>query len=204
MNKKQSQSGNAHIVIIIVLVIGLLGALGYIFYQNFTAVPIDETPKVVALKTLLAGDFGDKGDYGTLQARGYVTTQAIEYMPGASGPYSCHNGGCVTNNYAYFNIVKTENTHLSAYLLNNHGNSYVQDNAIGIGCVEDGIISYSNISDENGMKTYNISSTDTTKILAATAEKPIDLSIEKLNFTGGGSGAPVCYSQFTTFNIINE
>ena len=57
MNKKQSQSGSAHLVIIIVLVVALLGALGYIFYLNFMqpkATPtVAETPApVVVAQTL--------------------------------------------------------------------------------------------------------------------------------------------------------
>ena len=32
---KTSQQGSAHVIIIVVLVLGLLGALGYIFWQNF-------------------------------------------------------------------------------------------------------------------------------------------------------------------------
>ena len=35
MNKKQSQSGFAHLAIILVLVVALLGALGFVFWQNF-------------------------------------------------------------------------------------------------------------------------------------------------------------------------
>jgi len=53
VNKKQSQSGSAHLVIIIVLVIALLGALGYVFYINFmqpksTPAP---TPEVAVVST---------------------------------------------------------------------------------------------------------------------------------------------------------
>lgn len=35
MNKKQSQSGSAHFIVIFILVIALLGALGFVFWQNF-------------------------------------------------------------------------------------------------------------------------------------------------------------------------
>ncbi len=35
MNKKQSQKGSSHLILIIVLMVALLGALGYIFWQNF-------------------------------------------------------------------------------------------------------------------------------------------------------------------------
>lgn len=35
MNKKQYQSGSAHLAVIVVLVLALLGSVGFIFYQNF-------------------------------------------------------------------------------------------------------------------------------------------------------------------------
>lgn len=37
MNKKQSQSGSAHLIIILVLLLALVGSLGFVFYQNFIA-----------------------------------------------------------------------------------------------------------------------------------------------------------------------
>jgi len=53
VNKKQSQSGSAHLVVIIVLVVALLGALGFVFWQNFmqpksTPAP---TPEVAVIST---------------------------------------------------------------------------------------------------------------------------------------------------------
>ena len=35
MNKKQPQSGFAHLVVIVIISVSLLGALGFVFYQNF-------------------------------------------------------------------------------------------------------------------------------------------------------------------------
>lgn len=35
MKKRSSQSGSAHLIIIIVLTIALLGTLGFVFWQNF-------------------------------------------------------------------------------------------------------------------------------------------------------------------------
>lgn len=48
--KKNNQTGSAHVVIIVLLVVALLGALGFVFYQNFIAKPAQvtiETPKPV-------------------------------------------------------------------------------------------------------------------------------------------------------------
>ena len=44
---KRRTNGSAHVVIIVVLIVALLGALGYIFYQNFIAKKADtESPSV--------------------------------------------------------------------------------------------------------------------------------------------------------------
>ncbi|MDB5166970.1 MAG: hypothetical protein JWN26_115 [Candidatus Saccharibacteria bacterium] len=40
MKSRQSQAGSAHLVIIIVLVVALLGALGFVFWQNFINKPV--------------------------------------------------------------------------------------------------------------------------------------------------------------------
>ncbi|MEI7539830.1 MAG: hypothetical protein WCJ36_03675, partial [Candidatus Saccharibacteria bacterium] len=49
MNKRQSQSGSAHLIIIIVLVVALLGALGYVFYLNFMQQKATPAPASVAV-----------------------------------------------------------------------------------------------------------------------------------------------------------
>lgn len=51
MQKRSSQTGSAHAVIIICLVLALITALGWIFYQNFIyKTPVKETTKVVVVK----------------------------------------------------------------------------------------------------------------------------------------------------------
>lgn len=35
MDTRQSQSGSAHLIVIILLVVALIGALGFVYYQNF-------------------------------------------------------------------------------------------------------------------------------------------------------------------------
>jgi len=50
VDKKQSQSGFAHLAIIIVLVVALIGALGFVYWQNFMQ-PKASDENVVATKT---------------------------------------------------------------------------------------------------------------------------------------------------------
>lgn len=52
MNKNESQSGSAHLALVIILIIALVGALGFIFYQNFVVSKTSKpTPAVVDKKT---------------------------------------------------------------------------------------------------------------------------------------------------------
>lgn len=51
MVKNSSQNGSAHVVVIIILVVALLGALGFIFWQNFLKPPVNEVSKIARPST---------------------------------------------------------------------------------------------------------------------------------------------------------
>lgn len=205
---KVNQKGFSVVEILIVAVIvGSIGLAGWLAYDRQkntadnnatnaqTAQQNEETfaQEQVEPKSLARGTFGDNGDYGTLQAEGYATTiEAQEAF--------CENN-CPQYDYVFFNITKTENTNIYSYLKNRRGNSFVQDKAIGMGCLLNGKISYSNSSDEKGIQEYSLSEEETSEIMNATADNPITLELERLQHSGG-RGAPTCTSLFTTFDLI--
>lgn len=41
--KRSSQKGSAHAIVIVLLIVALLGALGFVFYQNFIQKPVETT-----------------------------------------------------------------------------------------------------------------------------------------------------------------
>jgi len=137
------------------------------------------------------------GGAGTVQVEGYATT--AEKDDGWED--GCDEEACAKVDYVIFNILRTENSDFKKFLETLSGNSFVDESAIGIGCIEDGILSWANDSDATGMKTYNLSKSDTTAIMNATKEKPIILELERFEFTGG-SGAPACYSHISAIKII--
>lgn len=207
---KKNQNGFSVVgILVVIVIVGLLGMVGWLVYdrqnnkankeqpdaaQTKTEIPkSEEAPKDAPPKTLVKGTFGDSGEYGTLQAEGYPTI--VKRNEGF-----CEEN-CKLYDYVFFNITRTENANIFNYLKSNSGNAFVQDKAIGMGCVTDGKISYSNNSDSKGRVEYSISKEDTSAILAATNEKPIVLELERLQLSGGG-GAPTCYSHFTTFKVI--
>lgn len=208
---KTNQKGFSVVeIIVVIVVIGLLGTVGWLVYdrqkgevsskQASTAQTEPETEKKetpeqeeAKPKALAKGTFGDGGEYGTLQAEGYPTTVKRDEA-------FCEVN-CQQYDYILFNITRTENTNIFNYLKSISGNSFVQDKAIGIGCLANGEVSYYNSSDSKGLKEYKLSKEDTAKIINATAEKPLVLELERLKFTSG-SGAPTCYSHFTTFTLL--
>lgn len=196
-------------ILIVIVVVGLIGTVGWLVYdrqqnkQTTTNAPsttqVNEQKPAeqtqATPKPLEKGTFGEKGEYGTFQAEGYTTT-----VKGEEGMFCEEN--CKEYDYVFFNITKSENTKIFDYMNSHAGNSFVQDKAIGMGCVASGVISYSNSSDTVDEKEYTISKDDTQKILSATKEKPVRLAVERLEYTGG-RGAPTCYSHFATFKVIN-
>lgn len=105
-------------------------------------------------------------------------------------------------NYVYFNIVETKSGEFKRYLESLKGNSFVLDNAIGLGCVIDSKIKYSNSSDNSKLKEYELSLDTSSKILNASESNPIKLKLEKLPLTYGG-GASICYSHITTIEVVD-
>ncbi len=212
--KNKSQSGSGHLVIIIVLVLALLSALGYILYQNLSqankkVATIEKTESaqtntVVQPETQLEqGNFSKEPNdvyYGTSQVEGYATTES---RPDCSDVCYCGENGelCDTVSYVLFHVTKSNNESLSEYLSNLNGNSFGGTNSVGVGCLADGVISYSNVSDANGWQSHTISQPDTAKIIASTEQNPIIIELTRLKYTSG-MGAPSCYSHFDTFSVV--
>lgn len=192
-------------ILVVVVIIGLVGLVAWLVYDRQSNKPANmqtqtETTKTESSKqetnlpkALAKGTFGDTGDNGTLQAEGYATV--------AKRNEAFCEQNCKQYDYVFFNITRTENTHIFNYLKNMSGNAFAQDKAVGMGCVADGQISYSNASDAKGMQEYKLSKEDTAAVINATADKPVILELERLPYSSG-QGAPTCYSHFTTFKVI--
>ena len=95
-----------------------------------------------------------------------------------------------TFKYVLFKITKSSSDNFMEFLGLLNGNSYVGEEAIGLGCLNNDVISYINASDEFGDKgtSFELTAEDTAKIINSTADKPIKLKLEKYKLTNGGSG----------------
>jgi hypothetical protein len=133
------------------------------------------------------------GYYGDLVVKGYSTV--VETLE----PFCQEN--CAKYNSVLFNITETKNESIEDYIGGQIGNSFVSETGIGIGCVENEIISRWNDSDEFGMKEYMSSTEISERILESTKEKPVTIQLTRFPYTGG-RGAPACYSHFAEINRL--
>lgn len=133
--------------------------------------------------------------YGDFYVRGYASTETV------SEPF-CEND-CATYDYVNFNITESGNQEFLNFLKSNRDNAYVKTNRIGLGCLQNDLISYANDSDETGMKEFSLTPELSKTILASSATNPLELHLKKLPLSGG-RGAPACYSHISSIELVTE
>lgn len=202
----QNQTGSAHVLIVVILVVALLGALGFIFWQNLinkekTKIDTTNTTSQTHTKTsedvsnkeiaLIEGDFD--GETGTFQARGYLYTEEVPE------PY-CETD-CITYKRAFFYISESPNKAVNTFISENTGNSFVADSAIALGCVIDGKLQATGISmgASSGDKTY--SKEVSSALINSNKSELVSVQIGR-SAVPDGRGAPVCYSHFDSVSML--
>ena len=156
-----------------------------------------ETTTVESTKSILDGlgdndTFSSKTESGKVEVVGYAYKKTLSDYDGNS------------KSYIYFKIMNTNSKEFLKYLKNLKGNSFVGDEAIGLGCMQKGQLTYynENDSDKDGIYDYTFSEEDTNTILHSNRDNPVRLLLNKKKFTGGGE-AGLCYSHITTVEIVN-
>lgn len=134
--------------------------------------------------------FEDGVPVGTVHVRGFAETEIVVE------PF-CDDDFCPEYEYVFLTITESDSQEFENFLNEYGGNAYASDNRIGLGCAEDEQIVYENDSDVYQRKEFVLSEELSRDILASTPENPVSLTLTKLPLTGG-SGAPACYSHFTT------
>lgn len=216
MKIKNNQEGIAHLVAILAIVVVVaIGFVGWKVWDNrqtnpsntkdsTNQKPVAEAPSTIqqTKKELSAGDFGNFGNYGTFQAEGYA--KVFKVLDDNTANCGMSNPGveCPKINGVFFVITKSPNTKILPYIkFVKETYPSVPTNSLIMGCPANDTIQYSNMSDD-ASKDYTINSVDTAKILASTVEKPITLEITKKK-QSFGKDAPSCYSDFTSYKLIN-
>lgn len=145
--------------------------------------------------TLPAGTFhfDENGGSGVAYVKGFTEITQVDE------PF-CEKD-CKKFSYVWFSAEETGSAELEKFFTGNEGNAYVRKgssggNLIGLGCAEDGVISFVNDSDENGEQDVKLSAALSGDILTSTKEEPIILELTKSKLTGGKE-APACYAHFS-------
>ncbi len=105
-------------------------------------------------------------------------------------------------NYTFFVANKANHPAFFDWLEQMKGNSFIRENAIGLGCYQqekERIYSINNADVEETEST--ITGKDLKKLLDSSKSNPIIIEVERLKLTAG-RGAPDCYSHFRNFKVF--
>jgi hypothetical protein len=108
---------------------------------------------------------------------------------------------CPKYTYVSFVLSKTENEDMLNFLSSSpQGNSFLTSSSVGLGCLENGVISHFNMSDVYGYKKYTLTTELSDSIISATSQNPVRLKLERLRSTRA-VGVTACYSHFTKVDL---
>ena len=139
--------------------------------------------------------YTDQGYRGVLVVKGYAVVDQKK-DEGPDPDYGCaKTGNCPSYQYVYFHITDDITEALSSFLQKNHGNAFLKDDAIGLGCLSKGTIS---ASSPDGTSAVNESMTKV--LLQSTKKNPVALTLVRTVEPIGG-GAPHCWSHFTFVSV---
>ncbi|MDP3975320.1 MAG: hypothetical protein Q8P95_00200 [bacterium] len=156
-----------------------------------------ETPAAVLEKydsQLPEGTFENSSGlfHGDIYLKGFSTVTV------ATEPYCLEN--CREFDYVGFKILAGGNKDFLTFLDETRNEQNPDPFGFGIGCLFKDNISYTNHSDEHGMKQFELTKELTGAIMNADEQHPIVLHLQKLPVSAG-QGAPACYSHFTTVEV---
>lgn len=147
------------------------------------------------------------GEYyaGTVFVKGYSEIKRVkESFCDITNMNESGTEPCNESEYVLFHIVKNGKTpNFDEYLPKEwpaDGNQFFGEKAIGLGCIHDGNIVYSNDTDSYEIVNGTLGTDLSKKILGSDIDSPIALKLTKKTYTRG-RGAPACYSHIT---IIEE
>lgn len=109
----------------------------------------------------------------------------------------CEDRDCPSYRYVYFNVLSTENSELQEHLMESADYLRHRSMRIGLGCLDNDRIHWTNDSDERGQQEQQLSAEFTIEVMAATMADPISLHLIKLP-NSKRIVSPACSSEFST------
>lgn len=111
---------------------------------------------------------------------------------------------CLKYEYVFFKITDFgDSESLQKIIEEEQGNMFFGEGSVGLGCSDDGIITYYNETGMGEVEEYSLSQELSGKILASDSENQISLRLIKKEQLGG-QGAPTCYSHFTKIEELQD
>ena len=135
-----------------------------------------------------SSDIAKQNGYGKIKVRGYAYTEKVTLWG-------------ETVNYVFFKVGDSSADNWVDYLEKYKDNSFAKDDAIGLGCIKNGVISWSNFSDDLGYAKFSLTKEDTSKIMNTSEEKRIILNLNKFKISDYGKEVDLCYSHMTKISI---
>lgn len=193
-------------VVATLVIIGLVGQAAYKYlYKTPAELPPQQKQEEITSSLILKKEVPDEtvpvfqksdqyGFFGTLRLTGYLDiVQRCGFFV-----EECNE----TFNYVFFVFTETNNELINDFLDQNKGNSFVKDNAIGLGCYqEDKNRIYSTNDGDDKVFENIISNKDLENLLLSNESNLIKLQLTKPIYTSG-RGAPDCYSHFRQFKTL--
>lgn len=198
----ENQKNNKGVIALLVVIIVILSALCILFATGTINLKSNAANNNNQVSEPTGNELGKYDTFSAINESGIVEVIGYSETIEKEVPSMYENAG-EKYYYVYFHIKQTKSDEFNKFVESLKENSFASDNAIGLGCVNDGIITYFNSSDEFGDKEYKISQEDSDKILNSTENNPIKLKLERLVYNSGKGDAPYCYSHITKVEIEN-
>lgn len=144
------------------------------------------------------------GEYyaGTVFIKGYSEIETVqEPFCETNNINGSPTETCKESEYVFFHIIEKGKTpNFDEYSSYQNNNKFFGEMNIGLGCIYDGNIIYSNDTDLYNITNGTLGTDLSKKIIGSNLNSTITLKLTKKPYTGGRA-APACYSDIT---IIEE
>ncbi len=213
-NKRGKTGLKILVIILFITILGLLG-FGYYKYNDFNTKYDNLKQELEELKkektsnentnnktenttsdsnTFKLDSSDHNGGYGTVIVTGYSKIDHKDENNMFNKAYD----------YLYFHILDSKNSDFLKFIDSHAGNDFVDEKAIGLGCVENNVIKRINTSDELGEQDFKSTTEQKDKIINSTKENPIKLKLTRLTTTQDSRTAGYMCESFITYVDIIE
>jgi hypothetical protein len=201
VNPNKIKSNSKKNIIITTLIIIAIGLLSFIIYKKINVQNEDSLDlfNLSYKNTFYYVENKDDDVYrdystGIVEVKGYAEVVKRDGIP--------------DDEYVFFHIIESSSSDFlnyikSLYEFDPHG-YYIREDAIGIGCLEDNIISMIRFADKYNEEnlSYKLSLDDSKKILSSSKDKPVSIIFRKDYDSNNDPVVNRCSSKISSIELI--